>query len=82
MKLLTIFLVLVFVTGIAYIVYAGDYQDGYKQGYSTGYKQSRDTVLEPLQPLVPLQPLKKLSDPKSDYEYGYIQGYKRAHGEE
>jgi hypothetical protein len=33
--------------------------------------------LDPLPPLCPLQPLKRLNDPQSDFEHGYIIGLER-----
>jgi len=56
---------------------ADQFCDGFERGYITGYKQASGSSLEPLPPLCPLQPLKKLSDPDSDFEHGYLIGLQR-----
>ena len=59
------------------LAYADDFCDGFERGYITGYKQASGSSLDPLTPLCPLQPLKKLSDPESDFEHGYLIGLKK-----
>ena len=55
---------------------AGDFCSGYKQGYKTGYKQMSGSSVAPVPPVCPVPPVKSLSDPQSDYEYGYVTGLK------
>lgn len=50
---------------------------GFQRGYEVGYMRGAGTTLPPLVPLCPLQPLKRLSDPDSDYEHGFIIGYEQ-----
>lgn len=57
--------------------YADQFCDGFKEGYKSGYKQAKNSGLDPLTPICPLKPLKGLSDPKSDYEFGYTVGYRK-----
>jgi len=57
--------------------YADSFCDGFKKGYTTGYKQASGSSLNPFPPLCPLKPLKKLNDPDSDSERGYIIGLQR-----
>ena len=59
------------------LVYADNFCDGFERGYIVGYKEASGSSLDPLTPLCPLQPLKKLSDPDSDFEHGYIIGLKK-----
>lgn len=54
--------------------YADEFCDGFEKGYITGYKQASGSSLEPLTPMCPMQPMKRLNDPDSDYEHGYIIG--------
>lgn len=56
---------------------ADDFCDGFEKGYVTGYKQARNTSLDPLTPVCPLQPLKRMSDPESDFEHGYLIGLRK-----
>ena len=63
---------------LATLLSASQFCDGFNQGYITGYKKVHNTSLEPLALLCPLKPLKKLSDPKSDFEFGYIIGFEKA----
>jgi hypothetical protein len=56
---------------------ADDFCNGFERGYVTGYKQASGLSLDPLVPLCPLEQLKKLSDPDSDYEFGYTIGYRQ-----
>jgi hypothetical protein len=56
---------------------ADEFCRGFEHGYITGYQQSSGSSLEPLTPLCPLQPLKKLNDPDSDFEHGYLIGLAR-----
>lgn len=61
--------------GISTSAFANDdFCRGFEQGYATGYKQASGSGLDPLTPLCPLQPLKKLNDPDSDFEHGYLIG--------
>lgn len=50
---------------------------GFERGYATAYKQASGWSIDPLPPLCPLEPLKNLSDPPSDYEFGYTIGYRQ-----
>jgi hypothetical protein len=52
----------------------GDFCEGFERGYATGYKQASGSSIEPISPICPIQPIKKLSDPDSDFEHGYIIG--------
>jgi len=54
---------------------------GFERGYITGYKRASSNSLDPLVPLCPLQPLKKLSDPESDFEHGYVIGFAKGMGD-
>ena len=56
---------------------ASEFCDGFQAGYRTGYKQASGSSLNPLEPLCPLQPLKKLNDPPSDFEQGYLIGLQK-----
>ena len=56
---------------------ADQFCDGFERGYVAGYKRATGSSLDPLPPLCPSQPLKRLSDPDSDFEHGYIIGYER-----
>ena len=56
---------------------ADQFCSGFERGYITGYMQATGSSLEPLVPLCPLQPLKRLNDPQSDFEHGYIIGLQR-----
>ncbi len=51
---------------------------GFERGFTTGYKQATGSSLDPISPICPLQPLKKLNDPQSDFEFGYIIGLQKA----
>ncbi|HBA1634298.1 hypothetical protein OQJ02_05050 [Legionella sp. PATHC032] len=73
-SLSALFLLSIFITNNAI---ADDFCEGFEQGYKTGYKEANDSTIDPLVPLCPLEPLKKLSDPVSDYEFGYTIGYKK-----
>lgn len=53
---------------------ASEFCQGFERGYITGYQQASGSSLEPLTPLCPLQPLKRLNDPDSDFEHGYLIG--------
>lgn len=70
-KFTLIYLTALFMTSTAY---ASDFCDGFQRGYATGYQRAKDTNLAPLKPLCPLQPLKRMSDPQSDFEHGYLIG--------
>jgi hypothetical protein len=56
---------------------ADQFCDGYERGYATGYKRASGSSLDPLAPLCPLQPLKRLNDPESDFEQGYVIGFEQ-----
>jgi hypothetical protein len=56
---------------------ADQFCDGFDRGYIAGYKRASGSSLDPLTPLCPLQPLKRLNDPDSDFEQGYIIGLER-----
>ena len=72
--LISIFLILFSITSAqAYT----EFCNGFKAGYNTGYKQAKNTSMNPMPPMCPMQPMKKMSDPKSDFEHGYIIGYKK-----
>jgi hypothetical protein len=64
---------------VSFVTYASGDQfcAGFERGYITGYKQATGSSLDPLTPLCPLQPMKRLSDPDSDYEHGYLIGLQR-----
>ena len=55
--------------------FASEFCDGFERGYITGYKQSSGSGFDPFVPFCPFQPFKRLNDPESDYEHGYIIGY-------
>jgi hypothetical protein len=50
---------------------------GFERGYIAGYKKATGRSMDPLTPLCPLQPLKRLNDPESDFEHGYLIGLER-----
>ena len=56
---------------------ASEFCEGFKRGYIAGYKQAHSTGFDPFVPFCPFQPFKKMSDPQSDYEHGYIIGFKK-----
>lgn len=56
---------------------ADQFCNGFERGYITGYKKASGSSLEPLTPLCPIQPLKKMNDPQSDFEHGYLIGLQR-----
>ena len=76
MKLVLISVLMLLPAGTAI---ADQFCDGFERGYVTGYKRASNSSLEPLTPLCPLQPLKRLSDPESDFEHGYIIGLQRGY---
>ena len=57
---------------------ASDFCDGFAQGYKSGYKQASGSGINPIVPVCPVKPIKGLSDPQSDYEFGYTVGYREA----
>ncbi len=63
------------------LAFADEFCNGFERGFSTGFKQASGSSLEPLTPLCPLQPLKRLNDPDSDFEHGYILGLQRGYEE-
>jgi len=56
---------------------ASEFCEGFKRGYIVGYKQAHSSGFDPFVPFCPFQPFKNISDPKSDYEHGYIIGLKK-----
>jgi hypothetical protein len=54
--------------------------DGFARGYATGYMRASGTSIEPITPICPIQPIKRLNDPSSDYEHGYVIGFERGMG--
>jgi len=61
----------------SFAVLADQFCDGFERGYIAGYKQATGSSLDPLVPLCPLQPLKRLNDPESDFEHGYLIGLQK-----
>lgn len=59
--------------------WADQFCNGFERGYVTGYKRASNSSLDPLTPLCPLQPLKRMSDPESDFEHGYVIGLQRGY---
>lgn len=55
---------------------ARDFCAGFEQGYKTSFKSSSNSALDPLTPPCPPQPPKLLGDPESDYEHGYVIGFR------
>ncbi len=49
---------------------------GFKKGYSAGYKERNRTGFAP-SVMCPIQPIKGYTDPKSDFEHGFVVGFKR-----
>jgi hypothetical protein len=62
------------------VALASEFCDGFKKGYKTGYKVAHNTNFDPFPPYCPYKPYKKIGDPQSDYEHGYILGYKKGFG--
>ena len=58
-------------------VLASEFCEGFERGYKTGYKSANNTSFDPFVPFCPFQPFKKYGDPQSDYEHGYIIGFKQ-----
>jgi hypothetical protein len=50
---------------------------GFKNGFITGYKSTKNTGMNPMVPFCPMKPMKGFGDPQSDYEHGYIIGFKQ-----
>ena len=70
-------LLLILVAGLALLsssAYASSFCDGFKRGYIVGYKQANNTTFDPHTPYCPYMPIRSYSDPKSDYEFGYLIG--------
>lgn len=61
---------------IAGAAYASEFCDGFARGYVVGYKESKRSVIEPFVPFCPIQPVRESGDPESDYQHGYVIGYK------
>ena len=70
---------LLVVLSLSTISYAGqnEFCAGFARGYVSGYKQSSGSSFDPFVPFCPFQPFKRFNDPKSDYEHGYIIGFKQ-----
>ena len=81
LKVKRIFTSVMVLVAISTSAFASDFCDGFERGYISGYKKAQGTSLEPLTPLCPLKPLKSMSDPKSDYEFGYTKGYQKGMAE-
>ena len=62
---------------IAGAAFASEFCDGFERGYVTGYKEAKNTPIEPFVPFCPIQPTRGFGDPESDYEHGYVIGYKQ-----
>jgi hypothetical protein len=77
MRLKYPFFVSAFLLLSATVVYADQFCDGFERGYITGYKRASGSSLDPIPPICPIQPIKRLSDPDSDFEHGYIIGIER-----
>jgi hypothetical protein len=77
MRLAFSILVSTFLLVVVTAAYADQFCDGFERGYSAGYKRASGSSLDPLTPLCPLQPLKRLNDPDSDFEHGYIIGFEQ-----
>ena len=58
---------------------SSEFCEGFKQGYITGHKQALQTGQAPAAPQCPAKPMKRVSDPKSDHEFGYTIGYRQAY---
>lgn len=71
-----IFLLLYFFIASTY-AFADEFCNGFGRGYITGYKQSSNSIIDPIAPICPIEPIKGLSDPDSDYEFGYTIGYQQ-----
>ena len=73
-------ILLMLVTGLALLsssAYASSFCDGFKRGYVVGYKQANNTAFYPYVPHCPYMPFRNYSDPKSDYEFGYLVGIRK-----
>ena len=68
-----------FAIGIASTADASQFCAGFEHGFASGHMQASGSSLPPLSPLCPLQPLKRLNDPDSDYEHGYIIGLNKGY---
>ena len=58
---------------------ADQFCDGFDRGYITGYKRASGNSMDPMTPLCPMQPMKRLSDPESDFEHGYVIGLQKGY---
>ena len=56
---------------------ASEFCTGFKDGFITGYKSAKNTGMNPMVPFCPMKPMKGFGDPQSDYEHGYIIGFKK-----
>ena len=57
--------------------HASDFCNGFNNGFITGWKMARNSNMKPFLPFCPMKPIKGFGDPKSDYEHGYIIGFKQ-----
>ena len=71
------FLITLFFISFFSVANASDFCNGFNSGYKTGYKSANNTSLDPFVPFCPFQPMKGFGDPQSDYEHGYIIGFKQ-----
>ena len=71
------FLITLFFISFFSVANASDFCNGFKSGYKTGYKSANNTSFDPFVPFCPFQPMKGFGDPQSDYEHGYIIGFKQ-----
>ena len=68
------FLVVFLILSASFAAMADQFCAGFERGYITGYKKATGRSLEPLVPMCPMQPMKRLNDPESDFEHGYLIG--------
>jgi len=59
----------------SYTITKKTFSDGYRDGYKTAHRQIHGYNRTPF---VPSKPFKRYSDPKGDYEFGYVQGRESA----
>ncbi len=76
-KIFALSLVSIFMTSAAY---ASEFCDGFQRGYATGYQRAKNTNMAPMQPMCPMQPMKRIGDPQSDFEQGYLIGLSKGLG--
>ena len=71
-----IFMILFFISFFS-VANASEFCNGFKNGFITGYKSAKNTGMNPMVPFCPMKPMKGFGDPQSDYEHGYIVGFKQ-----